>query len=48
MLRKKKKFEPVFEKIDNEGSGTLELNYLVNSLNNFKMGLFKEQISHSI
>lgn len=34
-----------FEKIDNEGSGELNLNTILKSLEQFKGGIFKEQIS---
>lgn len=39
------KYMECFEKIDNEGSGELNLNTILKSLEQFKGGLFKEQIS---
>ena len=45
MAAKYNKFSNCFEKLDNEGSGFLNLNNLTNMLNNYKDGMFKDQIT---
>jgi hypothetical protein len=43
-LARTRRFSICFDKIDNEGSGVLQLAYLIDALVNFKDGVFKEQV----
>jgi hypothetical protein len=38
------KYSNCFDKLDNEGSGFLNVNHLTNLLVNYKDGLFKDQV----
>ena len=42
------RFSTCFDKLDNEGSGILNLNNLIDSLEHFKDGLFKDQVTKGI
>ena len=39
------KYSNCFDKLDNEGSGFLNLNHLNNLLINYKEGLFRDQVT---
>jgi len=39
------KYSNCFDKLDNEGSGFLNLNHLSNLLVNYKEGLFRDQVA---
>ncbi|RNA10512.1 EF-hand calcium-binding domain-containing 5 [Brachionus plicatilis] len=47
-IYRNKKYSSCFEKLDNEGSGQLSLNRIELALQDFKDGLFKEQITNAI
>ncbi|CAF0711900.1 unnamed protein product [Brachionus calyciflorus] len=47
-IYRSKKYSSCFEKLDNEGSGQLDLSVIENALQDFKDGLFREQIANTI